>query len=183
MEGAHYARNFMNKVPLKAGAEVLVYGASGSIGSAAVALLHDAGAVVTAVCPQQHHAAVLALGAARAIDYQTPDWLDEFGDGSFGYVFDAVGKQTRGSFLRVIRPDGFYVSSHHSSTGITTWARYGQLSSTWSRARRSATSCSRWAPPESTAICSEVGAAVVSWPLRRYYRDAAGATSSASASQ
>lgn len=50
MEGAHYARNFMNKVPLAAGDGVLVYGATGAIGSAAVALLHDAGAVVTAVC-------------------------------------------------------------------------------------------------------------------------------------
>src|SRR5680860_1742180 len=49
MEGAHYARNFMNKVPLKPGDAVLVYGATGAIGSAAVSLLKEAGAVVTAV--------------------------------------------------------------------------------------------------------------------------------------
>lgn len=111
MEGAHYARNFMNKVPLAAGDDVLVYGATGAIGSAAVALLHDAGAVVTAVCQGRHHATVLGLGADRVLDYETPGWLDELGVGSFRYVFDAVGKLTRGAFLRVLRPDGFYVSS------------------------------------------------------------------------
>ena len=111
LEGAHYARNFINKMPLRAGDEVLVYGATGAIGSAAVALLHDVGAVVTAVCQSQHRAAVLALGAARVIDYQNPEWLDELDDGSFRYVFDAVGKLTRGAFLRVLRSDGFYLSS------------------------------------------------------------------------
>lgn len=111
MEGAHYARNFMDKVPLAAGDDVLVYGATGAIGSAAVALLRDAGAVVTAVCQQRHRAAVLALGADRVLDYETQGWLDELGDGSFRYVFDAVGKLTRGAFLRVLRPDGVYLSS------------------------------------------------------------------------
>lgn len=111
MEGAHYARNFMNKVPLAAGEDVLVYGATGAIGSAAVALLHHADAVVTAVGPQRHHAAVLGLGADRVLDHEAPGWLDELGDGSFRYVFDAVGKRTRAAFLRVLRPDGFYVSS------------------------------------------------------------------------
>lgn len=111
MEGAHYARNMMNKVPLAAGNDVLVYGATGAIGSAAVALLHDAGARVTAVCQRRHHAAVLALGADRVLDYETLGWLEELGDGSFQHVFDAVGKLTRGTFRRVLRADGFYVSS------------------------------------------------------------------------
>jgi len=111
MEGAHYARNMITKVPLQAGESVLVYGATGAIGSAAVALLHDAGAVVTAVCQARHHAAVLALGADRVLDYETPAWLDELEDDSFRYVFDAVGKLTRAAFLRVLRTDGFYVSS------------------------------------------------------------------------
>lgn len=111
MEGAHYARNMMNKVPLAAGDDVLVYGATGAIGSAAVALLHDAGAVVTAVCRQRHHAAVLGLGAVRVLDYENPGWLDQLGDGSVRYVFDAVGKRTRSAFLRVLRPDGVYISS------------------------------------------------------------------------
>lgn len=111
MEGAHYARNMINKVPLLAGEHVLVYGATGAIGSAAVALLYDAGAVVTAVCQEQHHEAMFDLGADQVLDYETPGWLDELPHGSFKYVFDAVGKLTRAHFLRVLREDGFYVSS------------------------------------------------------------------------
>ena len=111
MEGAHYARNFMNKVPITAGDEVLVYGATGAIGSAAVALLHEAGAVVTAVCAQRHHAAVRALGADRTLDHEVSGWLDDLPDDSFRYVFDAVGKLTRTAFLRVLRRDGCYISS------------------------------------------------------------------------
>lgn len=111
MEGAHYARNMINKVPLQAGESVLVYGATGAIGSAAVALLHDAGVEVTAVSQERHHAAVLGLGADRVLDYETPGWLDALPDDSFRYVFDAVGKLTRAAFLRVLRADGFYLSS------------------------------------------------------------------------
>ena len=111
MEGAHYARNMINKVPLQAGEDVLVYGATGAIGSAAVALLRDAGAVVTAVSQERHHAAVLGLGADRVLDYERTGWLDELPSDSFRYVFDAVGKLTRAAFLRVLRTDGFYLSS------------------------------------------------------------------------
>jgi NADPH:quinone reductase-like Zn-dependent oxidoreductase len=111
MEGAHYARNALNKVPLAPGDEVLVYGGTGAIGSAAVALLHEAGAVVTAVCARRHHAAVRGLGADRTLDHEAPDWLNDMPDDSFAFVFDAVGKLTRSDFLRVLRHDGFYISS------------------------------------------------------------------------
>lgn len=111
MEGAHYARNMLNKVPLEPGDNALVYGATGAIGSAAVALLHHAGAVVTAVCHERHHDLVLGLGADRVLDHETPNWMGELDDASFKYVFDAVGKLTRGAFLRVLRRDGYYLSS------------------------------------------------------------------------
>lgn len=111
MEGIHYARNMLNKVPVAAGHEVLVYGATGAIGSAAVALLRDAGALVTAVCPKQHHDAVRALGADRLLDHQQAGWLTDVADHSVHYVFDAVGKLTRADFLRVLRRDGAYISS------------------------------------------------------------------------
>ncbi len=111
MEGVHYARNMLNKIPLAAGDEVLVYGATGAIGSAAVALLRAAGATVTAVCPHQHHDAVHALGADRLLDHQQSGWLDDVADHSVHYVLDAVGKLTRADFLRVLRRDGTYISS------------------------------------------------------------------------
>lgn len=111
MEGAHYARNFINKVPLKAGDSVLVYGATGAIGSAAVALLEETGAVVTAVCQKRHHAAVEALGAETLLDHTEPDWMSRLGERSFDYVFDAVGKLTLMAFRPVIKATGAYVSS------------------------------------------------------------------------
>lgn len=111
MEGAHYARNFMNKVPLKAGDAVLVYGATGAIGSAAVALLREAGAEITAVCATEHHAAVAALGADRLLDYQDSGWLNALSGERFDYVLDAVGKLSSGYFRPVLKSTGAYISS------------------------------------------------------------------------
>lgn len=111
MEGAHYARNFMNKVPIKEGDSVLVYGATGAIGSAAVSLLKETGAVVTAVCPKRHDAAVAALGAETVLYYTEPGWMSGLGERSFDYVFDAVGKLTLGTFRRILKTTGVYVSS------------------------------------------------------------------------
>ncbi len=111
MEGVHYARNFMNKVPLKPGDAVLVYGATGAIGSAAVALLKEAGAVVTAVCPAEHHATIAALGAQHLLDYRDPGWLKGLGNASFDYVIDAVGKRTLGAFRLILKRNGAYISS------------------------------------------------------------------------
>ena len=111
MEGAHYARNFINKVPLKRGDKVLVYGASGAIGSAAVALLRDAGAVVTAVCPGRHHGVVAGLGPDHLLDSDDPQWLGGLQDRSFDYFFDAVGKLTFAAVRRLLPADGVYASS------------------------------------------------------------------------
>jgi NADPH:quinone reductase-like Zn-dependent oxidoreductase len=111
MEGAHYARNFINKVPLKPGDEVLVYGATGAIGSAAVPLLRQAGARVAAVCAGEHHAAVALLGADRLLDHTRGNWREELGDRRFAFVFDAVGKSTFGYCKPLLRDDGAYISS------------------------------------------------------------------------
>lgn len=111
MEGAHYARNFMNKVQVQRGDEVLVYGATGAIGSAAVALLSQAGIRVTAVCAGEHHAAVAALGAERVLDHTRGDWVAELGGKRFPFVFDAVGKRTLGACRPLLRDTGIYISS------------------------------------------------------------------------
>jgi NADPH:quinone reductase-like Zn-dependent oxidoreductase len=67
-EGAHYALSHIRRAKIRGGHHVLVYGATGAIGSAAVQLLKTLGAQVTAVCATPHLELVSKLGAARVID-------------------------------------------------------------------------------------------------------------------
>ena len=73
-EGAHYAYNFINKVSLKKGQSVLVNGATGAIGSAAIQLLKYFDVDVTAVCSTKNIALVKSLGANKVIDYSKEDF-------------------------------------------------------------------------------------------------------------
>jgi NADPH:quinone reductase-like Zn-dependent oxidoreductase len=108
-EGAHYALNFINKVKLRAGQKVLVNGATGAIGSAAVQILKSMGVYVVAVCDTPNLARVAALGPDKVIDYLREDFtrLEE----RFEFVFDAVGKSSFGQCRPVLEPRGIYISS------------------------------------------------------------------------
>ena len=108
-EGAHYAINFLRKVPVQAGARALVNGATGAIGSAAVQLLAAEGVHVTAVCATPHVALVRSLGAARVIDYLNEDFTR---DGArYDFVVDAVGKSRFHACKPLLEPGGSYLSS------------------------------------------------------------------------
>ena len=108
-EGAHYAYNFINKVNLEAGQKVLVNGATGAIGSAAVQLLKYFDISVTAVCDTKNMALVKSLGADRVIDYRTEDFTK---DGQrYHFVFDTVGKSSFFKCKRLLQPGGVYISS------------------------------------------------------------------------
>jgi NADPH:quinone reductase-like Zn-dependent oxidoreductase len=109
VEGAHYAYNFINKVTLAAGQQVLVNGATGAIGSAAVQLLKHFGAQVTAVCGTDGIEAARSLGADRVIDYQHEDFTQD--TQRFDYVFDTVGKSSFFKCRRLLLPGGVYMSS------------------------------------------------------------------------
>ncbi|MFP6582743.1 MAG: NAD(P)-dependent alcohol dehydrogenase [Candidatus Hydrogenedentota bacterium] len=108
-EGAHYAVNFINKVTIEAGQKVLVNGATGGIGSAAVQLLKYHGAEVTAVCSGDHKELVESLGACRVIDYLTEDFTQDHE--RYSFVFDTAGKSTFGQCKGLLEPGGVYISS------------------------------------------------------------------------
>src|SRR6478735_6531241 len=93
-EGAHYALSIIRKAGISAGQDVLVNGATGAIGSAAVQLLADLGARVTAVCGTSHVELVRGLGADRVIDRDVVDFTKE--DHQYDVVLDAVGKSSIG---------------------------------------------------------------------------------------
>jgi NADPH:quinone reductase-like Zn-dependent oxidoreductase len=108
-EASHYAVTLVRAAGLRRGDPVLVYGATGGIGSAAVQVLAYLGTDVTAVCDAQYVELVRGLGANRVVDRATTDYTQE--DRSYRAIIDAVGK---GSFLagrRVLAPGGRYLST------------------------------------------------------------------------
>ena len=108
-EGAHYAYNFINKVNIESGQLVLVNGATGAIGSAAVQLLKYFGADVVAVCNTENMELVKSLGANRVIDYTKEDFTKN--NQKFDFIFDAVGKSTFTKCKPLLKSRGVYISS------------------------------------------------------------------------
>lgn len=108
-EGAHYAYNFINKVNLSKGQNVLVNGATGAIGSAAVQLLKYFDVNVTAVCNTENIELVKSLGANKIIDYKKEDFTK--GKQKFNFVFDTVGKSSFFKCRHLLQPGGIYLSS------------------------------------------------------------------------
>jgi NADPH:quinone reductase-like Zn-dependent oxidoreductase len=108
-EGAHYALSMIRSAGAQPGQDVLVNGATGAIGSAAVQLLADLGARVTATCSAAHRDLVAGLGADRVIDYTAEDFTRD--TQTYDLVLDAVGKSSFARCRRLLRPRGIYVSS------------------------------------------------------------------------
>ena len=108
-EGAHYALNNIRAAKIEKGQNVLVYGATGAIGSAAVQLLKHFGAIVTAVCSTKNVALVKSLGADVVIDYQTEDFTKTAT--KFQFIFDAVGKSSFGQCKPLLTEKGIYIST------------------------------------------------------------------------
>jgi NADPH:quinone reductase-like Zn-dependent oxidoreductase len=109
IEGAHYAYNFINKFNLKAGDKILVNGACGSIGSAAVQLLKHLDIQITAVCKTEDLHVVKSLGAKKVFDYTKEDFTKD--TEKYDYVFDTAGKTTFGRIKHMLQPGGAYISS------------------------------------------------------------------------
>jgi NADPH:quinone reductase-like Zn-dependent oxidoreductase len=108
-EGSHYALSLIRAAKLQRGQDVLVYGATGAIGSAGVQLLKHLGATVTAVCDSEHLELVKSLGADRVIDYTAEDFTKD--DQRYDVVLDAVGKSSFSRCRRLLKPRGIYLST------------------------------------------------------------------------
>lgn len=108
-EGAHYARMLVGATGISRGQRVMLNGATGGVGSAALQQMNERGAVVTAVCAAAHTELVMGLGATRVIDYETEDFVEDAG--IYDVVFDAVGKRTFGEVKHLLTAQGCYVST------------------------------------------------------------------------
>jgi NADPH:quinone reductase-like Zn-dependent oxidoreductase len=108
-EGFHYALSMITAARIRPGHTVLVNGATGGIGSAAVQLLSGLGARVTAVCATEHTALVTELSAERTIDFTAQDFTQDVH--TYEVVLDSVGKSSFGACRRLLKPRGIYLSS------------------------------------------------------------------------
>jgi NADPH:quinone reductase-like Zn-dependent oxidoreductase len=108
-EGAHYAHSFIRNANIQSGQRVLINGATGAIGSAALQLVKYFGAEVTAVCNTKNMALVKSLGADKVIDYTKEDFTKD--DQMYDAVFDAVGKSSFSRCKSLLKPCGIYISS------------------------------------------------------------------------
>jgi len=106
--GALAALHFMRQASIQSSQKVLVYGASGSVGSYAVQLAQHFGAEVIGVCSTSNLEWVKALGAGRVIDYTREDFSTS-GE-TYDVVFDAVGKASVSQCQRSLKTKGTYLS-------------------------------------------------------------------------
>lgn len=106
--GAMTALYFLKKADIKNGQKIIIYGASGSVGTYAVQLAKYFGLEITAVCSTNNIELVKSLGADIVIDYHTEDFRKS--TITYDIIFDAVGKITKSSCKKVLKKNGYFLS-------------------------------------------------------------------------
>ena len=123
-DGVILALMGLRPADVRKGRSILVYGASGSIGTAAVQLSRYFGADVTAVCGTKNLDLVRSLGAEQVIDYTREDFTTN--GPAYDVIFDAVGKHSFGRCRDSLNPGGIYVATDglHNLL-LAQWTRFG----------------------------------------------------------
>ena len=122
-DGAMLALGCLRPADLKKGRSILIYGASGSIGTAAVQLARYFGAEVTAVCRTANSGLVRSLGADHVIDFTEEDFTKN--GQAYDVVFDAVGKVSFPHCKGSLKPGGKYLATDHlSNLARAQWTRF-----------------------------------------------------------
>ncbi len=106
-DGALNALTCLKQADLRKGRTILIYGASGAIGTAGVQLARAFGADITAVCNTKNLELVRSLGADRVIDYTQEDFTKN--GQTYDVILDAVGKLSFRRCRRSLQPNGIYL--------------------------------------------------------------------------
>jgi NADPH:quinone reductase-like Zn-dependent oxidoreductase len=106
--GGLTALQLLRQAGVRGGYNVLIYGASGSVGTFAIQIAKNLGAMVTAVCSTSNIDMVMSLGADRVVDYTSKDFKNL--PTKFDVIFDAVGKISRSQCKKILKPGAAYVS-------------------------------------------------------------------------
>jgi NADPH:quinone reductase-like Zn-dependent oxidoreductase len=112
--GATTALRLLRKGNIQRGQKVLIYGASGSVGTYAIQLAKHFGAEVTGVCSTASVDMVKSLGADHVIDYKKDDFSSR--EERYDVIFDTLAKFPKSQYSKVLKPNGTYVSMAKLST-------------------------------------------------------------------